>query len=110
MKEGIIHKFWKQKIAEHYKRKGFKVLVEEDINGRPDIIAINGAKRIAVEIETGKSDYIRNIKRALDAGFDQIISVATNRNIEEKIRREIQRTDGALLNRVTITSASKFRG
>jgi len=33
-----------------------KVFVEKNINGRPDIIAINGDKKTAVEIETGNRE------------------------------------------------------
>jgi len=32
---GLEHRFWKHKIAEYYKSKGYKVSVEEVINGRP---------------------------------------------------------------------------
>ena len=46
-----------------------KVLVEQyHVNGRPDIIVEKDDKKIAVEIETGKSDVVGNIQRALEAG------------------------------------------
>jgi len=89
--EGIVHKFWKHKISEYYWKKNLEVLVEKNINGRPDIIVCNGDKKTAVEIETGKSNFIANILRALEAGFDEIITVATNRDVEEKIRLELDR-------------------
>jgi len=90
-KEGIIHKFWKNKIAEYYQNKNYEVLVEQEINGKPDLIVIGGDKRVAVEIETGKSDVVANVEKNLKAGFDEIISVATNDRAEEKIRRELER-------------------
>lgn len=89
--EGIIHKFWKLKIAEHYKNQGFEVLVEENINGRPDIIVVNKDKRGAIEIETGKSHYIENIQRDIQAGFDEVICVATNKAVENKIKEELKK-------------------
>jgi len=89
--EGIVHKFWKHKIAEYYRNKGFEVLVEENINGRTDIIVKNGNKKVAIEIETGKSDAIGNILKDLKAGFDEVICVATNKNVEEKIRQKLAR-------------------
>lgn len=88
--EGVIHKYWKEKIAEFYRNKNFEVLVEKNINGRPDIIVINHNKKVAVEIETGKSNAIANIKRALDAGFDEVVCVATNRYAEDKIRDALE--------------------
>ncbi len=73
MREGIIHKFWKHRISEYYRSKNLDVLVEETINGRPDIIVFNHNKKAAIEIETGKSDIIGNIQRALKAGFDEVV-------------------------------------
>ena len=90
--EGIVHKFWKNKIAEDYKAKGYDVEIETYyINGRPDIIARKDGKSIAVEIETGKSDFMHNIQRAIDAGFDEVVCVATNERAEKKIREGVGR-------------------
>ena len=90
IREGIVHKFWKNKIAQFYQAAGFKVLVEEKINGRPDIIVIKHDKKTAVEIETGASDIFGNIERGLKAGFDEVVCVATNRFVEDKIRLELE--------------------
>lgn len=103
--ESIEHKFWKFRIAEYYRAKGLEVLVEEHVNGRPDIIAISKNKKTAVEIETGSSDFIRNIERDLRM-FDEVICVATSKEAEEKIRKELdgKSHDG----RLRITSVSAF--
>ncbi len=93
-REGIVHKFWKYKIAEYYKSKGLNVLIEEYyVNGRPDITIIHDDKKVAVEIETGKSDFIGNIQKRLEAGFDEVICVATSRAVEERIRAELKSKD-----------------
>lgn len=89
--EGVVHKFWKHRIAEFYKGKGFDVRVEEYyVNGRPDIIVHEAGKKIAIEIETGKSNYVGNVERALEAGFDEVVSVGVNRFVEEKIVRSLR--------------------
>lgn len=106
--EGIIHQFWKHHISEYYRNKGFDVFVEHYyVNGRPDIIVKHKNRKIAVEIETGKSDFVKNVKRAGEAGFDEIICVATNRNVEDKIRCELK--NKKITNkRVKITSVYSF--
>ena len=106
-REGIVHNFWKHKIAEYYKSKNLEVLIEKNINGRPDIIVISHNKNIAVEIETGKSNFIANIQRCLTAGFDEIICVATTRNVEDKIREELK-MKGIADKRVKVTSVMGF--
>ena len=36
------------------------------------------AKKLAVEVETGKSDIKENLNKIKDAGFDRIVLVATS--------------------------------
>jgi hypothetical protein len=89
--EGVVHKFWKHRVSEYYKRQGFDVRVEEYyLNGRPDILVRKGDKKVAIEIETGKSDYVKNVKRALEAGFDEVVCVAVNGVVEDKIIWELK--------------------
>jgi hypothetical protein len=89
-REGIVHRFWKNKIAKYYEKKGFKVFIEEYfITGRPDIIIMKQGKKVAIEIETGKSNIIYNIRKCLKAGFDEVFCVATNKNVEKKIKEEL---------------------
>ena len=106
-REGIVHKFWKLKISEYYRKQNLEVLVEEYINGRPDIIVINEGKKVAVEIETGKSDIAHNINKAIKAGFDEIICVATNRFAEDKIKQEIEKNK-IVDKRIKITNVFAF--
>lgn len=89
--EGIVHQFWKHKVAEHYRHKGYNVQIEQYfVNGRPDIIAEKDGRKIAVEIETGKSNAVGNIQRALKAGFDEAVCVATSKRVEDKIRKDLK--------------------
>jgi len=105
--EGIVHKYWKHQIAGYYRAKGLEVAVEEKINGRADIIVKDGGRTIAVEIETGMSDAIGNIERASKAGVDEIVSVATTRAVEEKIRGQLKHVNIAD-DRVRVTSVFSF--
>ena len=57
-------------------------------NNHPvDVLAIRDAKTLAVEIETGKSDALQNIIRDVEAGFHEVICVATSERVAQSIRR-----------------------
>lgn len=101
--ESIEHRFWKQKIAEHYKRRGYDVAIEEE---NVDIAIKKGRGRIAVEIETGNSDHLKNIRRNLYSGFDSVICVPTNRVAQHKITEDMDRYD--FENKVKVVLAFKF--
>jgi hypothetical protein len=106
--EGVVHKFWKHEVSKYYKDLGLDVRVEEYyVNGRPDIIVNKEGKKIAIEIETGKSNYVGNVERALEAGFDEVVCVAVNRFVEDKIGRNLKEK-GILDERVRVVCVRGF--
>jgi len=108
--EGVVHKFWKHKVSEFYKKEGLDVRIEEYyMNGRPDIIVNKDNKKIAIEIETGKSNYVGNAERALAAGFDEVLCVAVNRFVEDKITLAL-RKKGIVDDRVRVVCVKSFGG
>jgi len=108
--ESVIHKYWKHQVSEYYKRMGLDVRIEEYyVNGRPDIIINKDGKKIAIEIETGKSNYVRNVEKALAAGFDEVICMAVNRFVEDKIVRALKKKE-VLDDRVRVVGVRGFGG
>lgn len=87
--EGIEHRFWKQKIAELFQNEGYVVLIEEPINGFTDIIIEKNGKRLPIEVETGKSDWKKNIEKNLAKGFDAVVMVATNQECFLRIQKQV---------------------
>jgi predicted component of viral defense system (DUF524 family) len=90
---GIEHQYWLNKISQDYKIKGYKVELEKSVgNGKAiDIVAQKNHDKIAIEIETGKSNTIENIRKCLKAGYDSVISIATNWEAFTKFKDDVQR-------------------
>ncbi|MEO0126292.1 MAG: DUF87 domain-containing protein [candidate division WOR-3 bacterium] len=107
-RNGIEHRFWKWKIANYYRQRGHKVFIEKRINGGVDVAIKKDNMSIAVEIETGESDFIKNILKDLKAGFDMVISVATNEVVEAKIKEELQKRKLDKIRRIKITTVRAF--
>lgn len=56
-------------------------------NGRTiDIVATRNGKRIAFEIETGKSDAVVNVRKCLGARLDEVVVVATSTRVRNKLK------------------------
>jgi len=70
---GAEHEFWKTRIAEQLVDAGWDVRIEQADGGFTDIMARRGARAVAFEIETGKSDWRGNIQNALSARAEQLI-------------------------------------
>jgi len=81
----LEHEYWKHKVAEKLHQLGWSTKLEEPINGYTDIVAEKDGAKIAVEIETGKSDWKKNIRKNLDKGFQNILVIATTAETQEII-------------------------
>ena len=102
----LEHEFWKEKVAEKLTGDGWNVTIEEPVNGHTDVTAENRGQKIAVEIETGKSDWLANVKKNLANPFDKIFVVVTNTESFRKIVAESM--DIPLESNVQIIEAQDF--
>jgi hypothetical protein len=107
-RNGLEHRYWKWKIADYYRKKGYKVYIEKKINGNVDVAVKKENLTIAIEIETGKSDYIQNIKKDLKAGYSLVVSVAINELVERKIREKLKESKLDKIKRIKITTVRAF--
>ena len=94
-KEGLEHRYWVRRIAECFRRKGYDVTFEHPIkgNGAVDLLAERPGERVAIEVETGKSDVKANLKNALKGGFDRTFLVATSPAAVSVCSRALEGTD-----------------
>ena len=53
------------------------------------MLATNASERVGIEIETGKSDVISNVKHDLLSKFDKVIVVATDQAAMARIERQL---------------------
>jgi hypothetical protein len=79
-RESLEHRYWIHKAKGNFERKGLEVTKEYPIkgNGAIDLLAERPGERIAIEVETGKSDIKANLAKIKDVGFDRIILIATS--------------------------------
>ena len=92
-KGGLEHEYWKNRVADSFRSNGYRIMEEFAIGkGQAvDLVASNRDKRIAIEIETGKSDAVHNIRKALAAGFQTVYSVALDEKTKEKIALKLHK-------------------
>lgn len=88
---GIEHQYWKEKVAAKLRECGYRVHEEYPIgDGKTiDLVARKDGKSIAIEIETGKSDAVANIRKCLGAGFETVLSVATSARVKKVIEQQV---------------------
>jgi hypothetical protein len=86
----LVHEYWKRFYADRLSERDFQIRLEAPRkSGAVDLLAKRNNRTLAVEIETGKSDILHNVKQDLLAGFDRILIVATDKAAFRKIEREL---------------------
>ena len=101
---GGTHAYWRGKVADHFRNKGYEVTEEAPIGGGKtvDVVAESGRERIAIEIETGNADAVANVRKCLDVGFDRVVCFALNKTVHlGVVRHPLARAP-----RVTIRTAA----
>ncbi|MDK2465047.1 MAG: hypothetical protein QI223_09785, partial [Candidatus Korarchaeota archaeon] len=91
----LEHEYWKHRIAEDYRRRGYQVEEEVHIGGgrSVDLVATGKGERIAIEIETGKSDESANQRKCAQARFRRTLVVRPFQATPARLqKRETTRT------------------
>ena len=88
---GPEHRYWVHRIADHLRAQGYNISIEHPIgNGKTvDILATRHGRKIAFEIETGKSDAAANARKCLEGGIDKVVVVATSNRVREALTRRL---------------------
>jgi hypothetical protein len=76
----LEHAYWVEQLAEDFIARGYRVTREHAVpeDGVIDLLAENDTERVAIEVETGKSDIAENVRKLAGASFDRIVLVATS--------------------------------
>ena len=83
---GPEHEYWRASLARMYEGQGYVVTMEEPVNGYADLVLEKDGRQVAVEVETGKSNWRDNITRDMKSGFDRVVVVCTNEGAYAAIR------------------------
>ena len=98
-----IHEYWKHYYGRLYREKGYAVTLEAARKrGRVDVLARKLSESVAIEIETGKSDVVWNVKQNLLEGFSRVVVVATNEGGLRKVERQLARAGLILPGRIEL--------
>lgn len=106
---GLIHEFWRDKVRRYYEKLGYEVTLEKKLNGeRADLVVEKGKERIAIEIETGRSNAMQNIRKCLEAGFSMVVSVPINRKTTLEIVEKLTENELDAEKKVIVMNGRKL--
>ena len=104
---GLSHRYWIERVARKLEQEGYSVQKEWPVGGGKtvDIVAEKSGGKIAVEVETGGSDILGNIKKCQNAGFKKILCVVPDIRMKEALDSEIRKNSLGEVQVVTLKEA-----
>lgn len=89
--QSLEHRYWVHRSARHFQAQGYEITMEYQIagNGAIDLVAQRGGRRVAVEVETGKSNIKQNLKNLDGESFNRSIMLATSPSAAAACHRAI---------------------
>jgi hypothetical protein len=90
---GPEHRHWSDKTAEELRAAGFTIEREKHlpVGGFADIVASRKGFRAVIEIETGKSDAVKNADKNGRADFDAVIVIPTSKRARKKVIDQLRK-------------------
>ncbi len=90
----FAHEYWKRWYAKKFEEAGFQVELEA-LRKRSlvDVLAKRGAESVAIEVETGKSDVVWNVRQDLLSKFSRVLVVATDEDALRKVEAHLAHAD-----------------
>ncbi|CAG0985932.1 hypothetical protein PHYC_02023 [Phycisphaerales bacterium] len=105
-REGIAHSYWKHVFARRLEDTGWVVRIEAPrVGGAADIVATSGTTSIAVEVETGRSDVVANVRHGLRAGYGRVVVAATDPTALAAVDAALARAGLLVPGRVEVVAA-----
>lgn len=109
--ESVPHEYWKRFYRRRLRSAGFSTVLEskrEQTTGRIDLLAERGRERIALEVETGKSNVVDNVKRDLRERIDRVVVVCTSRAAARSVERRLGKTGLLIPARVSVVERDSW--
>lgn len=78
--QSLEHRYWVKQAKRYLEDKGYDIVLEHPLRGSEavDLLAQKNDEKIAVEVETGKSDIPANLEKTRNSGFDKVVLIATS--------------------------------
>lgn len=88
----LEHIWWQECIAQDYNKKGYKAIIEKELNGKcADIGVIKGGEIVAVEVELSPKNAVTNFKQNMEVGFSRTIIACKNYLVKKETEKKILR-------------------
>ncbi len=105
----IAHEYWKRFYAAFFRENSYQVELETPRNGgRVDVAGRKDGKSIAIEIETGKSDVVWNVKQDLLSRFSSVLVVATDEGALDRVERQLAKAGLIVPKRINVVLRDQF--
>ena len=86
----LEHQWWQLNIAKNYLSKGYKAIIEYELNGKSaDIGVLKNGELVAVEIELSPNTAMHNFRADMEAGFSRVVMGCKNARVKKQVETQL---------------------
>lgn len=107
----FVHKFWQNKIADHFQEKGYKTFIEFVVDeSQLDVLAVSagGGERIGVEVALSPGGEMDNIEKDLRADLDKLVVACKNERVMSQVGKRARQKVGEGVSEVRFCPVTDF--
>jgi hypothetical protein len=108
-RRGIVHRYWQDRVAEHYRGEGYDVELERGVDdGWIDVYARMGNTSVAVEVARSPEHEVANVEKCLDAGVDLVEVVTLDDAVADRVREHVAEAFDGVPDRVAFVDVAEY--
>ena len=95
LQQSLQHRYWVKRAKQYFENQGYDMRIEHPIKGGRaiDLFAQKHHEKMAIEVETGKSDIEANLEKSKSLGFNRIILIATSPTAVGACQRAVKKVE-----------------
>ena len=91
--QSLQHCYWVKQTKMYFEKQGYDLIIEHPVKDRKsiDLFAQKHHEKIAIEVETGKSDIAANLEKSKGMGFNRVILLAVSGEAVSSCERAVKK-------------------
>lgn len=108
-KGGARHRWWQQRVEEHFEAEGYDATIEYAVGAQHiDVYAETAEETVAVEVALSPEHEVENVRKCLQAGVDEVQVAYREDGVRDRVRSQLEDAYGAVPDEVTFVLLTEF--
>lgn len=108
-KGGARHRWWQQRVKEHFAAEGYEATIEYAVGPQHiDVYAETAGETVAVEVALSPEHEVENVRKCLHAEMDPVQVAYRDEDVRDRIRSRLEEAFDGVPDEVAFVALTEF--